>query len=161
LKSDVAGAGWTPELIGRALTIFRIAGAVALGRPVAQTSVEPDVPEREGQLLLRQGLLRPQRALISASTTTTAIAAHLADGNGRIRNGRAMAVLEQIGGSLRVFGVARYGRNGHLDAGDLDIALDQGTRAIRQLLVTTLWRTRAAEALAQTASSLRERIWHR
>src|SRR5665213_1849117 len=39
VKADAAG-GWTPELAGRALTLLRIGGTVALGRPVAQTIVD-------------------------------------------------------------------------------------------------------------------------
>ena len=73
LKSDVAREGWTDEMVGRALTLLRIAGAVALGRRVAQTMVDRDVEGRTGQLKVRKGILSRKRALVSASTTADAI----------------------------------------------------------------------------------------
>lgn len=82
LKSDVTRTGWNPDLAGRALTVFRIAGAVALARPVAQSLVDLDMKGREGQLAIRKGVFRARRALLSAPTTADAIARELTDGNG-------------------------------------------------------------------------------
>lgn len=161
LKSGVASQGWTPELTGRASTMCRIGGAVALGRPVAQELVDMRVPGREGQLALRKGILRPKRALISAPTTAAALARELANGNGRQSDARTHAMLEEILDSLRVFDTARYSRNGQLDAAALDTALEQGTRAIRRLRVTKLWPMRAAEALGRAAAGLRGMVWSR
>ena len=145
LRSDVAREGWTPELGQRTLVLLRIGGAIALGRPIAQTVVNGDVPEREGQLVLRKGRLRPKRMMVSAPTTTAAIAAQLAGGSGP--DPRATAVLEGIRDSLRVFSAARYGRNGQLERDGFDTALDRGANAIRELYVMKLWPMRAAEAL--------------
>jgi len=147
LRSDVAREGWTHDLAQRALALLRIAGAVAMGRPVAQTVVDLDAPEREGQLALRKGRLRPRRALVSAPTTTAAIAAQLANGSGRGVGPPPVAVLEEIHDSLRVFNVARYGRSGQLERDALDTALDRGAGAIRQLYTMKRWPARAAEAL--------------
>lgn len=147
LRSDVAREGWTHELAQRALALLRIAGAVAMGRPVAQTVVNPDTPEREGQLALRKGRLRPRRALVSAPTTTAAIAAELANGSGRGFGPPTVAVLEEIHDSLRVFNAARYGRSGQLERDELDTALDRGASAIRQLYAMKRWPARAVEAL--------------
>lgn len=147
LKSDVALEGWTHELAQRALALLRIAGAVAMGRPVAQTVVNPDTPEREGQLALRKGRLRPRRALISAPTTSAAIAAQLANGSGRGFGAPTVAALEEIQDSLRVFNAARYGRSGQLERDELDTALDRGASAIRQLYAMKRWPARAVEAL--------------
>src|SRR5439155_14290104 len=66
VKDEVDRGGWTPELAGRALTAFRIAGAVALGRPVAQTIVDRKVPERLGQIVLPTGTWHRKRVLVSA-----------------------------------------------------------------------------------------------
>src|SRR6185436_15875910 len=49
VQSD-AGGGWTAELASRALTVLRIGGAVALGRPVAQQIVDNKTQAHEGQL---------------------------------------------------------------------------------------------------------------
>jgi hypothetical protein len=161
LQTEVTREGWTPELTGRALAMCRIAGAVALDRPVAQTLVNVDVPGSEGQLALRKGILRPKRALISAPTTAAAIALQLDSGNLCQRDARARAVLEEIQGALRVFGAARYGRNGHLDVTALDTALDGGARAIRRLRVMKRWPRRAADALTGAAGRLRGILWAR
>jgi hypothetical protein len=161
LKSDVAREGWTPERAGRALTVFRIAGAVALGRPVAQALVDMDVPGREGQLVLRKGILRPRRALISAPTTADAIARPLANGNGKGPGPRTQAMLEEIRASLRVFNAVRYSRNGHVDTTGLDAALDNGATAIRRLRFAKRWPVRTAGALAKSAAGLGDLVWSR
>ena len=77
VKADAAG-GWTPELAGRALTVLRIAGAVALDRPVAQPIVDAHDAAHEGQLALRKGIFRPRRSLVSTSTTPGTIARSMA-----------------------------------------------------------------------------------
>ena len=159
LRSDVVRAGWTPELAQRALALLRIGGAVALGRPVAQTVVDGDAPQGEGQLELRKGRLRPRRTMVSAPTTAAAIAAQLANGSGRGPGPRTTAVLEEIHDSLRVFSAARYGRNGQLERDELDSALDHGASAIRRLCVMKLWPMRAAEALK--SGGIGVTIWSR
>ena len=145
LRSDVAIEGWTPELGQRALVLLRISGAIALGRPIAQTVVDDGVAEREGQLVLRKGRLRPKRMMVSAPTTAAAVAVELATGRGP--GPRAAAVLEGIRDSLDVFTAARYGRNGQLQRDGFDAALDRGASAIRELYVMTLWPMRAVEVL--------------
>jgi hypothetical protein len=160
LKSEVAVEGWTPDLVGRALALFRIAGAVAMGRPVAQRLVDVDVPGREGHLVLRKGMLRPKRALVSASTTAAAIAGELADG-GRRSNARTQAMLEEIREALQLFGAARYSRDGHFDAAALDTAFEGGMRAIRHVRSKKRWPTRAAEELATAVTELRGAVWSR
>jgi hypothetical protein len=146
LKSDVAREGWTGELAGRALSIFRIAGAVALDQPVAQSVVDRQVPGREGQLVLRKGLLRRRRALVSASTTADAITRELINGNGAGPSPSKKATLEEIRDSLLVFNAARYGRNGHFETAELDRALDNGASALRRLRLAKLWPGRSTGA---------------
>ena len=145
LKDDVAGSGWTPEMAGRALTAFRIAGAVALGRPVAQTLVDKHVVATEGQIGIAKGTFGQQRALVSAPTTVNLIDRHLTSGNGS--GGpvvRPEAALEQIRESIRVFNAAHYGRNASPDRSALDAALGAGTRAVRGLRLRRLWPERPA-----------------
>jgi len=74
VRAEAAG-GWTPALARRATAALRVGGAVALGKPVAQQFVNGAATEREGQIPVRSGLLRPRRALLSASTTAATIAA--------------------------------------------------------------------------------------
>jgi hypothetical protein len=148
LKSDVAREGWTDESVGRALTLLRIAGAVALGRRVAQTMVDRDVEGRTGQLKVRKRILSRKRALVSASTTADAIARQLA--NGMAPAPRTRMALGEIRESLLVFNAAHYRRNGHLDVTALDAALEHGETALRRVRFSTRWPVRAADALVKS-----------
>ena len=48
--------GWNGELAGRAAAALRLAGAVALSRPVSQKEVDRDTPPSEGQVAALAGL---------------------------------------------------------------------------------------------------------
>ena len=157
LQSNVARTGWTPELAARALAVVRIAGAVALDRPLAQTLVRFNVPRQDGQIILRKGILR--RALISAPTTEDALAAPLASGTGP--GPRARATIEQLRESLHTFSAASYGRPDHLDTAALDSALDNATRAIQRLRFTKRWPMSTATRVSKSAAWLREIMWAR
>jgi hypothetical protein len=157
LKSNVAHTGWTPELAARALAVVRIAAAVALGRPLAQTVVDRNVPRQDGQLVLRKGLIR--HALISAPTTGDSFAIQVATGN---RPGpRARVVIEQLRESLQTFSAACYGRGDHLDTTALDSSLDNGLRAIQRLRFMKRWPMSTAAKLSKSAAWLREIVWAR
>jgi hypothetical protein len=161
LRDDVARDGWTGELAGRALAVFRIATAVALGRPVAQEVVQRHVEPRDGQLALRKGVFRPKRALISTSTTPVTIAKTLADANGNRPSPRTEALLTDLQDSLVTFRAARYGRNGKLDTTALDAALENGTTALKKLRFANLWPVRTAGALARSAADVGSIVWSR
>jgi hypothetical protein len=145
---DVAGearGGWSPELARRAVAALRIAGAVAIERPVAQSFTDRDTSEREGQIAVRTGWLKPQRVLISAAVTSKAIEGHLENGR-RIRPG-ARARLESLADSLRTLSVASYGRNGKPDAGSLDAAVESGRTVVQGLRTSARWPVRTASAV--------------
>jgi hypothetical protein len=148
IRDLASKTGWTPQLARRALAALRIAGAVALGRGVAQTFVERDVVEHEGQVAIRTGLLRRKRAVLSAPTTSRAIVAHL--GNGHRPGARTQASLQELSDALLVFSAASYGRDDKADADALDTALQDGTRAVKRLRVGTMWPMRAADAVARS-----------
>jgi len=138
-------------MVGRALTLFRIAGAVALGRRVAQTVVDRDVEGRTGQIKVRKGKLSRRRTLVSAPTTADAIARQLA--NGAAPGPRTRMALDEIRESLIVFNAAHYRRNGQLDVTSLDAALDQGETALRRMRFSARWPVRTADALAKSVGS--------
>ena len=148
VRAEAAREGWTPERRSRALAALRIAGALALGRPVAQQYVNGQSRERAGQLLVRTGLLRRKRALLSAATTPREFAGAL--GNGHGRGAQARVDLEQIADALRVFGSASYGRPAEPDPSALDSALDAASGAIRRLRMSSLWPMRTAQAAARS-----------
>jgi hypothetical protein len=149
------------ELAGRAMSVVRIASAVALGRPLAQKIVERDVNPGDGQLALRKGLFRPKRALVSASTTSATIATTLADTNGKRPGPRTEMLLNELQESLTALRTARYGRNGQLDTAALDAALERGTDALRKLRVAHFWPVRTASALARSAADVGSMVWSR
>jgi hypothetical protein len=157
LKSNVAHTGWTPELAARALAVVRIAAAVALGRPLAQTLVDSNVPRQDGQIVLRKGMLR--RALISAPTTQDSFAIQPGTGNGP--GPRARVVIEELRESLQTFSATCYGRADHLDTTALDSALDNGMRAIQRLRFMKRWPMSTAAKLSKSAAWLREIVWAR
>ena len=107
VRKDAASAGWSPELARRALPALRMAGASALGRPVAQQRVGRDADVREGQIVVRNGWLRRGRTLLSASTTRANIDAA---GARKGLSGRAPCGPGALGPALEAFSVAAYGR---------------------------------------------------
>ena len=148
VREEAQKAGWTPELARRALAALRIAGAVALGRGVAQEFVNGRAVEREGQVAIRTGLLRRKRAVLSAATTPRAIASHL--GNGHRPGPRTQVSLQELSEALTVFSAASYGRAVRPDRDALDAALQDGTRAVKRLRVGATWPMRAAEAVSRS-----------
>jgi hypothetical protein len=161
VKAAASREGWSPELARRALALVRVAGAMALGRPVTQTMVGPDAKEREGELVVRQGVLRPRRAVVSAATTANTIDRLL--GNGASPSPASRALLEQLRGALQTFSVAGYGRSATLDTIALDAALADSSEAARQLRRRSLWPmsgfpgTRTAETVVRVPSLSEER----
>jgi hypothetical protein len=151
VKADSAREGWTPELARRAVAALRVAGAVGMGRRLAQSIVAGDAVEREGQVSVRTGLIRRRRTLLSASTTAKVMTAGL--GNGRGPRPWARTSLESILEALRVLSTTAYGRNGHVDQTSLDTALDDSIRAVRRLRLGSLWPLRTAEAAWRTFRS--------
>jgi len=131
LRSAVARDGWSPTLARRASALLRVAGAIALGRQVAQTPTDRATPERDGQVVVRRGLVRRRQAAVSAATTPQVIARALQ--NGHRPTAATRAALEQLRGSLETLGSAGYGRPSDLDLLTLNTALEQGTDAVKQL----------------------------
>ena len=161
LKSEVAREGWSSERVAAALSVFRVAGAVALELPVTQGQVAVNVPRRAGQFTVPKGILRSTRTSLSAPITADAIDRYRATDHAGQSNGRSQQMLEGIRESLRVFSAARYGRNGNLNAELLDQALEEGGNALRRLRVAALWPVRTAGALAKSAAALGSMVWSR
>jgi hypothetical protein len=145
VKDDASQAGWTSELSRRAAAALRIAGAIALGRPVTQSVVGPGASERDGQLTVYAGWPRRRRVLLSAATTSRTITAGLSNGHGP--DAQARASLESISEALGVLSTAGYGRQAKEDTSALDAALAESTRAVRRIRSRTMWPRRTAQAL--------------
>jgi hypothetical protein len=140
-------------LTARALAALRVAGALALGRPVAQQFVARDARERSGQLSIRTGVLGRKRAMLSAPTTAAAIATRLQNAPPSGAEGRVN--LEQIADALHAFGTVTYGRTTQEpDASALNSSLDNALAAIRRLRVSSLWPMRTAQAMARSIGAM-------
>jgi len=135
VRAEAVRYGWTPGLAARALAPFRVAAAIALSQPVAQTLVDGAAPARDGQLAVGYGMLRRRHALMSAPMTADAIDRLRATGSG---NGNRpprvnQELVDEIREALVGLNAVRYGRSGSVDAADLDLTVDNGATAMRRL----------------------------
>ena len=158
VRAEALRDGWTSTLAARALAPFRVAGAIALQQPVAQTLVPVDTPPRDGQLALRHGLLRRRRALVSASTTAEAISRLRSTNNGSATS-TGQDIVDPIRDALAALSAIRYGRAGEIDAQALDRTLDDGCRALHRLRVARWWPARATAALSKSTSLFGVGAW--
>jgi len=145
--------GWTGELAGRAAAAMRLAGAVALSRPVSQKEVDRRTAVTEGEIAALPSLntLRGKTTMLSAAVTPESVVV-----NGNARGSELWRSLSQ---SLGAFTAARYarpsaasggsragradashGRNGGIDGTALDAALAEGEDAIKRLRVRQVLR---------------------
>ena len=147
VRSEAAREGWSPGLAARALAPFRVAGAVALARPVAQEKASDGEAPREGQLTVRHGLLGRRRVFVSAPVTGEAIDRLRTTSNGARSAHARPELLDPIRDALARLNAVRYGRNG-ADPQDLDSTLDRGSDAVRRLRAAQRWPARVAGGMA-------------
>jgi hypothetical protein len=159
VRAEALRDGWTSTLAARALAPFRVAGAIALQQPVAQTLIAVDTPPRDGQLALRHGLLRRRHALVSASTTAEAIDRVRAAANGGPPTGASHEIVDPIREALVALNAVRYGRDGKIDVEALTRTVDDGSKALRRLRTTQLWPGRVTAALAKSTTHFGIGAW--
>jgi len=160
VRAEAARTGWTPELAAQALVPFRLAGAIALARPVAQEPARDGAPLRDGQLAVRHGLLGRKQLFVSAAITGDAIGRLRRESNGARPPQVSPQVLDAIRDALVGLNAARYGRIG-ANGADLDRMLDEGRDALRRLRAATRWPARAAGLAAQAVGAVRGSAWRR
>ncbi len=149
-RQKASEVGWTPELVAQCLSALRIGAAVGLGRPVPQTVTTLDATGAEGQLVMRSGLLRPRKALLSAAVTPLAISEQLAT-NTPFVTPRLQSVLGQLRDALTVFSTVRYGSFVLPPATALDQALDESLGSLWRIRISMLAPIRLADAVARSA----------
>ena len=138
VQTESQSGGWNGELAGRAAAALRLAGAVALSRPISQKEVSRDTPPSEGQIVTGAfGRLGRKRTVLSASVTPDTVAL----------NGHSASTRESwraLSQALRAFTAVRYSRpspgpdspearNSGVDGTALDAALAEGQDAVRRL----------------------------
>jgi hypothetical protein len=143
VRSDATRDGWSPDLAARALAPLRVAGAIALSRPVAQARAGSGETPREGQLAVRHGVLGRRRVFVSASITGDAIDRLRTASNGARPPDVDSQFVDAIRDALAGLNAVRYGRNG-ADTDELDRRLEAGSDALRRLRTARRWPARIA-----------------
>ena len=133
VRAEALRDGWSSSLAAQAIAPFRVAGALALKQPVAQTEVTSDTPTREGQIALSHGLLRRRRALVSAPITAASIDRLRGASKGHRQRAATQDVVDSIRDALLALNAVRYGRERNVDVQSLDLTLTNGSRALRRL----------------------------
>lgn len=159
VRAEALRDGWTSTLAARALAPLRVAGAIALRQPLAQTLVAGDARPRDGQLALRHGLLRRRQALVSASITADAIDRVRSASNGGPATGASPDIVDPIREALAALNAVRYGRTGEADVEALARTVDSGSKALRRLRTAQWWPVRVTAALAKSATPFGLSAW--
>jgi hypothetical protein len=125
VQSASQSGGWNGDLAGRAAAALRLAGAVALSRPVGYKEVDRATTPTEGQVEAAPGLgaLRGKKMMLSASVTPDT-----APLNGNTAS--SAELWRALSHPLAVFTAARYSRDGGIDGTALDAALSEGRDAV-------------------------------
>jgi hypothetical protein len=150
--------GWTRDLAGRAAAALRLAGAVALSRPVSHKVIDRDAAASEGQVVAPSlfGALGGKRTLLSASVTPDSTSS-----NGR--SGAPPESWKPVSQALRTFAAARYSRPSNnddgLDGSSLDTALSEAQDAVKRLRLTQ-WR-RFGRRNRRTEAAVTRQTWAR
>ena len=133
-RSAAAREGWTAPVMARTMAALRVAGAVGLGRRVAQFHVTNGKAERVGQLEVRIGLLRRKTVMLSAPATPAALLKAMENGSAVTSRDNLQPIMD----ALQQFSVAVYGREGEADAIALSNAVDGASAAVRRMWTTSL-----------------------
>lgn len=164
IQTASQNGGWTSDLAGRAAAALRLAGAVALSRPISQRDVDRHTQPSEGQIAAGLfGRLGGKRTVLSASVTPDMAAL----------NGRSTSTEESwrtLSQALRAFTAVRYSRpsthpdsagarNGGFDGTALDAALAEGRDAVKHLRLTQ-WR-RFGRRTRHTETAAARQTWER
>ena len=129
------GRGWTGDLVARALAAFRIAAALAIGRPAAESATAADgtAADAEGRLSVRRGLLGAERVSVCAAITVRDVDRELpriaAESPEGVRAAQALRA------GLAGFSAVRYGASTELPHEVLAADLDAGIDVLQKLQV--------------------------
>jgi hypothetical protein len=152
-----AKEGWTPELISQGVAVARIAGAIALDKPVAQQVASHDAVLQEGQVLVSRGPFKQGALLVSAAVTPRS----LVNSAKRFTWPDRAPLYAQTSSALTAFSEARYMRVGAANQVELDTAMDEIRAILRQLRLQLSWPVRAIGGLLYWWHSRRGPGWAR
>ena len=124
--------GWSRELAGRALLAFRLLGAVATGRPVAQDAFGPTRKLREGELRVQWGLWRRTSTVVSSAVTAAVVSVPWRLEGVDPESPMRTAQRERLREGLVLFTAARYGES-ELQTDALTVELDYAIAVAQRL----------------------------
>jgi hypothetical protein len=125
VRRERASAGWTDELLDRALAATRIAAAAALGRAVSQRTASSDVVVGDGRLITR-GPRRGTKRIVSAPTTAQDMSRQIARLSAADSRRSTFDALRE---ALSALTAAQYGRDAAREESALDEALESAAKA--------------------------------
>lgn len=143
VRATRLATGWTDALAARAAAAVRIAAAYALGQDVSRAAATNGGPARAGQIVVRSGLARTRRVVVSAPTTTASVAQMLAS-DGSLNGGRQR--FDDLHRALGLLTSAQYAQPRAIDEEALDESLTASARLVRRLAVEHLWVARRLAA---------------
>lgn len=146
---------WTADLLIGAISVFRVAGAVFLSRPVTQAIAQVEDRGLEGQLKLRQGWLRPRKVLVSSSLTAEEMRKLI------VRRDQLGGVLLEIAEVLEGLCLLRYGRDQQPDSQCHDLLLKRGQKALQRAKHYDFWPVRKWLSLREKTGTWWRRLWIR
>jgi hypothetical protein len=145
VQEEVLREGWSLDIFGETLAVVRLGLAIALGRQSSQVILESEAPGEKGAVVVRSGLIRLRRVMVSASVTSAALGPAASDA------GRLRAVLD-------VFTAARYGRSQNVPPEDLDRTVNEGLTEMRRLRAERSWPKTASDAVRRAVAVTWRRV---
>ena len=160
VQQTTAAGRWSEDATGLALAALRVAGSVAVSGPVTQTTVDTGTPARDGQLLVRHGLLRPRAAVISSGLTAAGLTRRLE----QMRAGRPSdadtELARDLGRAITIFTSARYSRDDSLPTDALTRELDTSISQLGRLRWRSAAPVRYATHLRAAAGQWWNQVWN-
>ncbi len=130
--------GWTPELVGRALSAARISGSYASGRSVGQRAVGTKDPLVDGAMLIGRGMGRVPMYVSGSISAESATDPTLAE-------------------ALKAMTIARYGRDGQKV--DLDEAVSTAIRVTKQQQSAHSYLSELIGRFTGSLTEMRKKVW--
>jgi hypothetical protein len=131
VERAVRREGWGPASAGRAAAALRLAGAIALGRPVGHRTLDRG-SAHEGEVVSATRWRRRRLALSAAVTPATS--------PGRGAPAWRRGAWEEVRAALAALDEVRYGRSDDRYGAELDEALARARSALRRFTFRLGWR---------------------
>ena len=164
VRGATAAEGWTSDLVARALAAFRIAAALALGRPVAQiargeAAGAGAMSDPEGRLPVRSGLFGGEAVLVSSALTERDVDGHLP--RVRAESPEGAPAIEALRAGLVRLAATRYGSGAELSADTLAADMDTGIDVLQSLQYELYEPVRRAGRIYRGCREWLAELWRR